>query len=215
MRTGQGVDEPWHSETGSTPPDLVASPQSVGALAMEAREPSRQPRALQPAERARVLEVLSSERFCDAAPRQVQAELLDEGIYLASVSTIYRILRGEALVRERRDQLRHPVYRKPELLATRPNQVWSWDITKLLGPVTWTYFYLYCIIDIFSRYVVGYLVADRESAALAHRLISETCDKQRIVPGELGLHASADRGHQNRFIADTESRAASVRGRAL
>ena len=155
-------------------------------------EPSRQPRALAPEERAEVLEVLSSERFQDAAPRQVYAELLDEGIYLASVSTMYRVLRAEAMVRERRDQLRHPEYQRPELLATRPNQVWSWDITKLLGPVTWTYFYLYVIIDIFSRYVVGYLVATAESAALAKRLIAETIDKQQIVPGQLGVHS--DRG---------------------
>jgi putative transposase len=124
-------------------------------------------RSLTSDERKNVLELLTSERFCDQAPRQVWAALLDEGSYFCSVSTMYRILAAEDAVRERRDQLRHPAYSKPELLATGPNQVWSWDITKLLGPAKWTYFYLYVIIDIFSRYVVGWMVADRESATLA------------------------------------------------
>ena len=132
------------------------------------------PRALAPAERQRVLEVLHSERFRDKAPAEVFATLLDEGTYLCSVRTMYRILEQAGEVRERRDQLRHPHYQKPQLLATGPNQVWSWDITKLLGPVKWTYFYLYVILDIFSRYVVGWMVAERESAELAKRLIAET-----------------------------------------
>ena len=149
-------------------------------------------RALKPIERATVLDTLTSEQFIDDAPRQVWAALLDQGKYLCSVSTMYRILRTETGVRERRDQLRHPSYSKPELLATAPNNVWSWDITKLLGPAKWTYFYLYVILDIFSRYVVGWMVAHTESAALAQQLISETCAKQGILPSQLTLHA--DRG---------------------
>lgn len=139
-----------------------------------------------------MIDLLTSERFADDAPRQIWATLLDEGKYYCSVSTLYRILRAECGVRERRDQLRHPVYAKPELLATRPNHVWSWDITKLLGPAKWTYFYLYVILDIFSRYVVGWTVAYRETALLAQQLISETCDKQLISAGQLTVHA--DRG---------------------
>jgi putative transposase len=149
-------------------------------------------RALPLAERQTVLQHLHSERFRDQAPAEVFATLLDEGIFLCSVSTMYRILAANGEVRERRDQLRHPEYKKPELLATAPNQVWSWDITKLLGPVKWTYYYLYVILDIFSRYVVGWMVADGESSQLAQRLIADTCEKQLIVPGQLHLHA--DRG---------------------
>jgi putative transposase len=150
------------------------------------------PRALEEAERQAVMEILHEERFVDTAPREVHAPLLDEGRYLCSSSTMYRLLHQEGEVKERRDQLRHPSYHKPELLASRPNQVWSWDITKLLGPAKWTYFYLYVIIDIFSRFAVGYMVARQESAALAERLIRETCEKQGIVPGQLTIHA--DRG---------------------
>ena len=118
--------------------------------------------------------------------------LLDEGTYLCSPRTMYRLLDAAGEVKERRDQVRRPHYAAPELLATQPNEVWSWDITKLLGPAKWTYFYLYVILDIFSRYVVGWMVAPHESAALAERLIAETCAKQGIVPGQLTLHA--DRG---------------------
>jgi len=150
------------------------------------------PRALAPDERAAVLDTLHCERFMDHAPAQVHATLLDEGTYLCSPRTMYRILDSAQEVKERRDQVRRPHYAKPELLATRPNEVWSWDITKLMGPAKWTYFYLYVILDIFSRYVVGWMVAPYESAALAEGLISETCDKQRIVKGQLTLHA--DRG---------------------
>jgi putative transposase len=152
----------------------------------------RPPRALRDDERQRVLDTLNSERFADQPPAQVHAALLDEGTYLCSPRTMYRVLGASELVRERRNQLRHPHYAKPELLATGPNQVWSWDITKLKGPVTWSYFHLYVILDIFSRYVVGWLLADRESATLAKRLIAETCEKERVAPGELTLHA--DRG---------------------
>jgi putative transposase len=128
----------------------------------------------------------------DQAPQEVYAALLDEGQYLCSVRTMYRLLEAHQEVKERRDQLRHPVYQKPELLATAPNQVWSWDITKLLGPVKWTYFYLYVVLDIFSRYVVGWMIARRESAVLAQKLIQDTIEKQNIPPGQLTIHA--DRG---------------------
>lgn len=150
------------------------------------------PLALSSQERQQVLDVLHSERFVNCAPAQVYANLLDEGIYLCSERTMYRLLQSHGEVRERRDQLRHPNYSKPELLATGPNQVWSWDITKLLGPVKWSYYYLYVLLDIFSRYVVGWMVAERETAALAQRLIGETVDKYQIPQGQLTLHA--DRG---------------------
>ena len=150
------------------------------------------PRALLAEERHRVLSVLHEERFCDQAPGEVYATLLDEGQYLCSERTMYRILAENHEVRERRDQLRHPRYAPPQLLATRPNEVWSWDITKLLGPSKWTYFYLYVILDIFSRYVVGWMVAYRESAVLAQRLMEQTIKRQDIEPGKLTLHA--DRG---------------------
>lgn len=149
-------------------------------------------RALSSEERKEVLDLMHRERFMDQAPREIYATLLDEGRYVCSVRTMYRVLEQESEVRERRNQLRHPVYAKPELLATAPNQVWSWDITKLLGPVKWSYFYLYVILDIFSRYVVGWMLAGRESAALAQRLIEETCHKQAIQPHQLTIHA--DRG---------------------
>ena len=149
-------------------------------------------RALSQAEQAQVRQTLNSDRFGDCAPRQVYATLLDEETYLCSVSTMYRILAENGEVRERRDQLRHPNYTAPELLATAPNQVWSWDITKLLGPVKWTYYYLYVLLDIFSRYVVGWLIAERESSHLAEELIGESCAKQNIPPRQLTIHA--DRG---------------------
>jgi putative transposase len=149
-------------------------------------------RTLAPSERQAVLDALHSERFMDHAPAQVHATLLDEGQYLCSARTMYRILDSAHEVKERRDQVRRPHYVRPELLATRPNEVWSWDITKLMGPAKWTYFYLYVILDVFSRYVVGWMVAPRETAALAERLISETCEKQGIQEAQLTLHA--DRG---------------------
>lgn len=139
-----------------------------------------------------MLGVLNSAPFCDQAPRQVYAKLLDDGQYLCCVSTMYRLLRVEGAVRERRDQLRHPVYTRPELLATRPNEVWSWDITKLLGAEKWSYYYLYVIMDIYSRYVVGWMLAEHESAQLAQELIERSCQKQGVAPGQLTIHA--DRG---------------------
>src|SRR5271154_6735598 len=149
-------------------------------------------RALHPVEREAVLSCLHEERFQDRSPAAVYATLLDEGRYHCSIRTMYRLLAQEGETRERRDQLTHPPYQKPELLATAPNQLWSWDITKLLGPAKWTYFYLYVILDVFSRYVVGWMVADGESAELAKRLIADTCRKQDIEPGQLTIHA--DRG---------------------
>ena len=152
-----------------------------------ARPPS--PRALTPIEKASVRAVLNSERFQDQAPREVYATLLYEERYLCSWRTMYRILAENQEIRERRDQLQHPVYAKPELLATRPNQLWSWDITKLRGPVTWTGYYLYVILDVYSRYVVGWMIAERESEDLAQELIRVTCAKQGIHSGQLTLHA--------------------------
>jgi putative transposase len=157
------------------------------------------PRSLSPAEYQQVLDVLHAERFMDLSPREVYASLLDEGTYLCSVRTLYRILAAEQEVQERRRQRRHPVYAKPELLATNPNELWSWDITKLKGPVKWRYFYLYVILDVFSRYVVGWMVADREDAALAKLLIAETCAKQGISLDQLTIHA--DRGPSMRSKA--------------
>jgi putative transposase len=150
------------------------------------------PRALSDLERAAVLDELHSERFVDASPAATYATLLDEGTYLASQRTMYRILAAATEVRERRDQLRHPAYARPELLATGPRELFSWDITKLRGPAKWTHFHLYVILDVFSRYVPGWMVATAESAVLAERLIAETVEKEGIVPGQLTIHA--DRG---------------------
>jgi putative transposase len=149
-------------------------------------------RALSDEERQQVLAILHSERFVDQSPQEVYATLLDEGIFLCSIRTMYRILAEQAEVRERRNQLRHPNYQKPELLATGANQLWSWDITKLHGPCKWTYFYLYVILDVFSRYVVSWMVTHREAATLAEQLIEQTILKQQIQPGQLTIHA--DRG---------------------
>ena len=146
-------------------------------------------RALSRAEKEQVRDLLNSERFQDTAPREVYAELLDEERYLCSIRTMYRILTDHAEVRERRNQLRHPVYRKPELLATGPNQVWSWDITKLRGPSKGVYYYLYVILDIYSRYVVGWMIAEVETAELAEQLIVETCSKQGVQRAQLTIHA--------------------------
>ena len=184
---------------GETAPACEALGVSRASLYRRRRQRTRETgprprshRALTAYERDRVLAVLHSKRFVDKTPAQVWATLLDEGIYYCSIRTMYRILAERQEVRERRNQLRHPNYRKPELLAERPNEVWSWDITKLRGPAKWTYFYLYVILDIFSRYVTGWMVAHRESAALAKRLIAESCRKQGIGPDQLTVHA--DRG---------------------
>ena len=153
-------------------------------------------RALSGEEKVQVRQTLNSERFQDSSPRQVYATLLDEGIYYCSWRTMYRILDEHQEVRERRNQLRHPKYIKPELLTTDPNMLWSWDLTKLRGPAKWTYYYLYTILDVYSRYVVGWMIAERESATLAEQLIRETCEKQGIQPEQLTVHA--DRGSSMR-----------------
>ena len=160
--------------------------------AKAARPRPRPARALSGLEQATVLDVLNSERFYDSSPAEVYATLLDEGRYLCSERTMYRLLGREGEVRERRNQLTHPAYAKPELLAQEPNEVWSWDITKLLGPAKWTYFYLYAILDVFSRYVVGWTLQHRESAQVAKALISQAAEQQKILPGSLTVHA--DRG---------------------
>jgi putative transposase len=162
------------------PPEPMATPRP------------KPPRALSDQERREILDVLHSAPFVDQAPAEVYAALLDQGRYLCSIRTMYRILADQREVRERRDQLRHPSYPKPQLVATGPNQVWSGDITKLLGPAKWTYFYLYVILDIFSRYVVGWMLAHRESQHLAERLIRETVLKEGIARNQLTIHS--DRG---------------------
>jgi putative transposase len=156
-------------------------------------EPARK---LAPSERQAILDVLHEPRFVDLAPAEIHAALLGENCYLCSVRTMHRVLAANGETKDRRDQARHVAYERPELMATRPNQLWSWDITKLKGPEKWTYFHLYVILDVFSRYVVGWMVAPHESAALAEKLIAETCARQGIVPGELTLHA--DRGSSMR-----------------
>ncbi len=150
------------------------------------------PRALTTEDKTQVRETLNSDRFADQAPREVYATLLDEGTYLCSIPSMYRILRENAEVQERRNQLRHPAYAKPQLVATGPNQVWTWDITKLLGPAVGVYFYLYVLLDLFSRFVVGWLIAEREAAALAEQLILDSCIRQAIARDQLTLHS--DRG---------------------
>ena len=164
----------------------LARPQAM-------RHPRLKPRrALAAVERQIVLDLLHAPRFADQAPAEIYACLLDEGLYHCSIRTMYRILAASQEVRERRKQLRHPVYKKPELLAQAPNEVWSWDITKLMGPAKWSYFYLYVIIDIFSRRVVGWCVADRESATLFAALFEDATTKHPAPKGQLTLHA--DRG---------------------
>jgi len=162
---------------------------------------SYSPRALSHGERLVVLDTLNSERFVDKAPNSVYASLLDEGRYFCSIRTMYRILEANKEVKERRNQRRHPKYTKPELLATAPNEVWSWDITKLKGPVKWSYFHLYVILDIFSRCVVGWMVANRESAELAKKLIRESCKKQGIKEGQLVLHADRGSSMKSKAVA--------------
>ena len=165
-----------------------------------ARVPS--PRALDAGERQAVLDVLHSERFVDQSPVEVHATLLEEQTYLCSPRTMYRILAHAGEVRERRDQARHPAYTKPELVATAPNQIWSWDITKLKGPIAYLYFSLYVILDLFSRYVVGWMVATQESARLAERLIAATSEKQAIGSHQLTIHADRGAPMRSTLVAD-------------
>lgn len=177
-----GVPRPTHYRHHRTSP-RPARPE---------RAPGRQPRALGEVERKEVLRVLHSPEHVDEAPATVYAKLLDQGIYLASPSTMYRLLGGEGEVRERRRQAVHPPTKKPELVATAPNECWSWDISKLLGPAKWTWYYLYVVIDIWSRYVPGWMLARAERAWLAERLLADTIAKQGVEPGQLTIHA--DRG---------------------
>jgi putative transposase len=175
-------------------------PPTAVAGRRPARPPS--PRALGPAERQAVLDVLHSDRFLDQSPAEVHATLLEEQTYLCATRTMYRVLAEAGEVRERRDQARHPAYAKPELVATAPNQVWSWDITKLKGPVAYLYFSLYVILDLFSRYVVGWMVAAHESATLAERLIAATCEKQGITANQLTLHADRGAPMRSKLVVD-------------
>lgn len=179
-------------------------PRSTYYHALRPAVPAAQrhsPRRLSDEERAHVLEVLSSERFCNLSPQEVWGALMDEGTYLCSVRTMYRILKENKAVRERRDHLMHPEYVKPELLATAPNMVWSWDITKLKGPRKWSYFYLYVIMDIFSRKTVGWMIADHESATLASKLIDETCKRERISRDQLTIHADRGTSMRSKTVA--------------
>ena len=178
-----------------------------GPLAFPAPEPASpaertaSARALRPAERAAILMALHEQRFQDRSPASVQATLLDEGQYLCSTRTMYRILQQEGESHERRDQLVHPPYQKPELLATAPNQLWSWDITRLRGPVKWTYFYLYVILDVFSRYVTGWMIAYRESAELAKQFLEEAIGKHQVPAGQLTIHADRGRVMKSKPVA--------------
>ena len=158
------------------------------------------PRALGSAEQAGVRAVLNGERFCDWAPREVYATLLDEGEYLCHWRTMYRILEEHDEVHERRNQRRHPVSVKPELRATGPNQLWSWDITQMRGPKG-VYYHLYVILDVFSRYVPGWMIAERELAGLAEQLIAETCAKQGIEQDQLILHADRGSAMRSKSVA--------------
>jgi putative transposase len=176
---------------GASPATIYRRRRPPAPRPVRPRTPS--PRALSGAEREAVLAELHSERFVDSAPAAVWATLLDEGRYLASERTMYRLLAARhGGVRERRAQLEHPPYAAPELLAERPNEVWSWDISKLKGPAKWTHFYLYVILDVFSRYAVAWTVQHRESAELAKALIGQACEQQNIPRDQLTVHA--DRG---------------------
>lgn len=158
----------------------------------ETKPRPKPPRALSDEEKVEIRDVLNSARFCDDSPRQVYATLLDEGKYLGHWRTMYRVLDEYKEVKERRNVLRHPKYKKPELLATQPNELWSWDITKLRGPQKWSYYYLYVILDVFSRFVVGWMIARKESSTLAKELIETTCTRQGIDRDQLVIHS--DRG---------------------
>jgi putative transposase len=165
------------------------------------KEPVKPERSLSEDERRQVLYTLNSERFVDMPPTEVYATLLDDGVYLCSIRTMYRILEENKEARERRNVARHAQYEKPELLATRPGELWSWDITKLKGPAKWTYYYLYVIMDVYSRYVVGWMVAPRESSELARKLFSETIGKQEADPNKLTIHADRGSSMKSKCVA--------------
>jgi len=161
----------------------------------------KHPLALSDSQKQAVLDCLHSERFVDKAPQEIYATLLDEGVYLCSQRTMYRYLQAEGELKERRQQRRLVSYKKPELLATAPNQLWSWDITKLKGPAKWNYFHLYVILDVYSRCVVGWLVANRESSILAQKLIKETCRKHNISHGQLVIHSDRGSSMKSKAVA--------------
>ena len=163
--------------------------------------PRKSPRALSATEGQAVLAALHSERFADQAPPQVYAKLLDEGAYLCSSRTMYRLLGQAGEIKERRDQLRHPTYKKPELLATGPNQLWSWDITKLRGPEKWNYFYLYVLLDVFSRYTVGWMIAPREGGDLARTMIEQAVQQQEVPRAQLTIHADNGSPMTSKLVA--------------
>ncbi len=177
----------------------LTRPPSKGGVQSVRRTRSR--RALGAREIEQILDILHEIRYVDKSPAQIYAALLDEGIYLCSISTMYRILRSRKEVRERRAQVRRAIFAKPELLATRPNQVWSWDITKLRGQKKWTYYYLYVIIDIYSRNVVGWMLADRESAGLARELIEKTCRRQGVLNSDLIIHSDRGQSMNSKTLA--------------
>ena len=188
--TGRPQASYWRAHRKSAPPPKPAP------------RPARpQPRALTPDERSGVLDVLHTEPFIDAAPATVYATLLDEGTYLCSVPTMYRILRAEGEVKERRRHAVHPARVKPELVATAPNQVWSWDITKLHGPDKRDYYHLYSVIDIYSRYTVGWMLADREDNKLAEQLLADAIVKHGVKEGQLTIHADRGASMASRTVA--------------
>jgi transposase InsO family protein len=180
------------SALGLSRASLHRARTSRAAPAAQPRPRHSPDRALDAVQRQNVLDLLRQPRFADLAPAEIYASLLDEGVYHCSIRTMYRILNAHQEVRERRAQLQHPVYVKPELLAEAPNTVWSWDTTKLMGPAKWSYFYLYVILDIFSRRVVGWCIADAETSGLFKDLFDHTVARQQVPPGQLTLHA--DRG---------------------
>jgi putative transposase len=198
--TGNGATSALCQSVGLARATLYRRRQPARPSAPTVRAASS--RALVPAERQAVLDVLHSERFVDHSPAEVQATLLEEQTYLCSTRTMYRILDAATEVRERRNQARHPAYAKPELVATAPNQIWSWDITKLKGPIPYLYYSLYVILDLFSRYVVGWMVAGHENARLAQRLIEATCLKQRIGPHQLTIHADRGAPMRSKLVAE-------------
>ena len=161
----------------------------------------RSPRRLSDTERKTLLDTAHGERFADASVRQIYATLLDEGCYHASISTWYRVLRAAGETRERRRQATHPARVKPELVAAKPGEVWSWDITKLLGPAKWTYYYLYVVLDIFSRYVVAWRLEHRESATLAKDLIETAIAREGVDPTRLTIHADGGPSMTSKTLA--------------
>jgi len=190
---------------GLSPASYYRQKAAAGAAAIAEPKPPtvcRVPgRSLSVSERETIRSLLYSDRFLDDTPTQIYATLLDEGVYHCSVRTMYRLLEADTASRERRRCKRHPVYARPELLAQRPNQLWSWDITRLKGPRAWTYFYLYVIMDVFSRYVVGFMIAYQETAALAQDLIEQSLTKQGILPGQLTLHADRGSAMKSKSVA--------------